>query len=109
MIRDIEYSKDGDISFTFRNDAPLRVKLSKSEKDELLTILFGDEVITDVEKKLRSENVGYQVVEEVTPPYKAVKIDGFPRAVNPFDIISVRRMAEICASSFVNTFGKTDG
>lgn len=109
MIRDIEYSKDGDISFTFRNDAPLRVKLSKREKDELLTILFGDEVIADVERKLRSGNVGYEVIDDVTPPYRAVKIDGFPKAVNPFDIISVRRMAEICASSFVDTFGKADG
>lgn len=109
MIRDIEHSKNGDISFTFRNDAPLRVKLSKSEKDELLTILFGDEVIDDIKRKLRSGNVGYEVIDDVTPPYRAVKIDGFPRAVNPFDIISVRRMAEICASSFVDTFGKTGG
>lgn len=109
MIRDIEYDKNGDIAFTFRNDAPLRVKFTKSEKDELLIILFGNEVIADIEKKLRSRNVGYKVVEDVTPPYKAVKIDGFPKTVNPFDIISVRRMAEICASSFVDTFGKTDG
>lgn len=92
MIRDIEYNKDGDISFTFRNDAPLRVKLSKSEKDELLTILFDDEVITDVERKLKSGNVGYEVIDDVTPPYRAVKIDGFPKAVNPFNIISVRRV-----------------
>ena len=109
MIRDIQHDKNGDISFTFRNDAPIRVKLSKSEKDELLTILFGDEVIDDIKMKLRSRNVGYEVIEDVTPPYRAVKIEGFPKAVNPFDIISVRRMAEICASSFVDTFGKTNG
>ena len=108
MIRDIEYDKNGDISFTFRSEAPLRIKLSKSEKDELLTILFGDEVIADIKRKLKGGNVGYEVVDDVTPPYRAVKIDGFPRAVNPFDIISVRRMAEICASSFVDTFGKNN-
>lgn len=109
MIRDIEYDKNGGISFTFRHPNPIRIRLSEAEKDELLTILFGDEVIADIERKLRSGNIGYDVVEDVTPPYRAVKIDGFPRAVNPFDIISVRRMAEICASSFVDTFRKTDG